>query len=81
MAVTRNGTTKSGVRVEYKTEYDTNGDFPSLEDYSQTFTNVKAEATIEQLKGYADALMSFVKYSGAPYKVTLVETSELVTTG
>ena len=77
MSVTRENTVRNGVRVEYKTSYDTLGDYPNLSDYSQTFTNVKSTATFEQLKGYADALMSFSEYGLAPYKVMLVETSEL----
>ena len=79
MAVTKNGT-KYVVRVEYKTSYDTNGDFPTLTNYSQTFPNVKETATVEQLKAFANALMSLTIYNGAPYKVYLIDTAELVTT-
>lgn len=78
MATTKNGT-KYAVRVTYKPEYDTLGEFPRLtESYSQTFGQVKETATIEQLKAYADALMSMTIYRGAPYKVSLIDTSELV---
>ena len=77
MAVTKNGT-KYVVRVEYKTSYDTNGDFPSLQNYSQTFSNVKETATVAQLKAFADTLMSLTIYGNAPYKVHLINTSDLV---
>lgn len=79
MAVTQENT-KYTVRVEYKTSYDTVGSFPNLGDYSQTFSNVKETATPAQLKAFADALMSLTIYSGAPYKVTLIDTSELMVT-
>lgn len=78
MAVTKNNT-KYTVRVEYKTAYDTAGDFPSLQNYSQTFSNVKETATAEQLQAFANVLMGLTIYNGAPYKVTLIDTSELVT--
>ena len=76
MAVTKTNT-KYAVKIEYKTEYDTNGEFPSLTNYSQTFSNVKETATIDQLKAYADALMSLTIYRSAPYKVYLIDTGTL----
>ena len=70
--------TKYAVRVEYKSAYDTLGDFPTLADYSQTFSNVKETATVAQLKAFADTLMSLTIYGNAPYKVHLINTSDLV---
>ena len=77
MAVTKNDTTFA-VKIEYKKAYDTLEEFPTLNDYSQTFTNIKEAATVDQIKAFADALMSLTIYRGAPYKVKLVDTSDLV---
>lgn len=77
MAVTKRGI-KYAVKVEYKPEYDTNGDFPTLKAYSQTFSQIQEMATIEQLKAFADTLMGLTIYAGAPYKVSLIDTSTLV---
>ena len=76
MATTKTNT-KYTVKVEYKTEYDTNGEFPTLANYSQSFSHVKETATIEQLKAFADALMSLTVYRHAPYKVYLIDTGTL----
>lgn len=77
MAVTKNGT-KYAVKVEYKTEYDTTGDFATLPAYSQTFGKVSESATVEQLKNFADILMGLTIYRGSPYKVYLIDTANLV---
>ena len=70
--------TKYAVKVEYKPDYDTNGEFPTLAAYSQTFSNVKETATVDQLKAYADALMCLTVYKDAPYKVYIIDTGTLV---
>ena len=77
VAVIKNGT-KYAVKVVYKTEYDTEGDFPALSNFSQTFSNVKETATAAELKDFADALMGLTVYDGAPYQVSLIDTSRLV---
>ena len=76
MAVTQ-ANTKYAVKVEYKSEFDTSGEL-NLPDYNQTFNKVKESATVEQLKAFADALMNLTIYKGAPYKVSLIDTSNLV---
>lgn len=75
MAVSKEGT-KYAVRVIYKAAWDEEGSL-GCDDYSQTFTQVKEDATPEQLKNFADALMSLTIYHNAPYKVELLEVSQL----
>lgn len=77
MAVTETDI-RDQIRVEYKTDYDTTGDFPTLDDFQQTFSYVKENATLAQKKAYADALMTLTVYKGAPYVVKLISTGELV---
>ena len=77
MAVTKTAT-KYAVKAEYKTTYDTEGEFPALTNYAQTFSNVKESATVEQLKNFVDTLLSLTVYNGAPYQVKLVDTSTLI---
>lgn len=77
MSTVNTANTKYYVRVDYKPEYDTTGEL-NLPAYSQTFTKVKETATYAQLKAFADALMNLTIYKGAPYKVTLIDTSNLV---
>ena len=77
MAVTKTGTTYA-LKVDYKPDYDTTGDFPGLASYAQTFGNIKESATTDQLKAFADTLMNLTIYNGAPYKIALVDTSTLV---
>ena len=67
---------KYSVKVTYKTEYDDTG-LLGLGDYTQTFGKVKETATPEQLRNFAVALMSLTEYNGAPFKTTLIDTSEL----
>lgn len=64
------------VRVTYKPEFDTTGTL-DLEAYTGTFSKVKEDATVDQLKAFADALMSLTIYRDAPYKIELVDTSTL----
>ena len=68
---------KYAVKVEYKPEFDLDGEL-NLPSYSQTFSKVKESATTEQLKAFADALMSLTIYRDAPYKVSLIDTTELI---
>lgn len=78
MAITKSGT-KWAAKVEYKPEYDNLGQFPNLTDnYSQTFSYIKEGASVDDVKAFVDALMSLTIYNGAPYKVRLIDTSELV---
>ena len=76
MAVTKDYTTYA-VKIEYKPSYDTSGNL-DLTAYSQIFSHVSESATVDQLKAFADALMSLTVYANAPYRVSLVDTSELV---
>ena len=76
MAVTK-GFPKYVVKVEYKPSFDTTGTL-NLPAYSQNFSKVKETATPQQLKDFIDALMSFTIYRDAPYKVSLIDTAELV---
>jgi len=78
MSVERNGL-KRTLKVEYKTAYDTAGDFPALIDFSKTFSDVSETASLDSLKGGVKALFGVTAYRDAPYKVYIVETSELVT--
>ena len=78
MATTEKNGSKYVVKVEYKVDYDTAGDFPTLGDYTQTFSNVSETATAAQLKDFADTLMSLTVYAEAPYKVFIIDTAELV---
>ena len=71
--------TKRSLKVEYKTAYDTAGDFPSLGDFTKTFNDVSENAPLESLKGGINALFGVTAYRNAPYKLYIVETSELVT--
>ena len=77
MAVSKENT-KYVVKVTYKTEYDTAGDFPDLPDYTQPFTKVKETATPQQLLTFVQALMQLTVYKEAPYKTELIENSVLV---
>lgn len=76
MAVTKNNE-KYSVKVIYKEEYDETG-LLGYDDFTLTFNKVKESATPTQLYDFAVALMSLTKYYSAPYKVTLVDTGELV---
>lgn len=71
--------TKRSLKVEYKTTYDTNGDFPGLGDFSKTFSDVSESASLADLQNGVAALFGVTSYRIAPYKVMIVETSELVT--
>ena len=79
MAVVLNDT-RDQVKAVYKIDYDVTGDFPTLADFSQTFSYVKETATNEQKKAMVDALMGLTVYRGSPYRVQLVSTSRMVTT-
>ena len=76
MSVTRENQ-KYMVRVDYRESYDLSGQL-GLGNYSQTFTKVKETATNEQLLNFAIALMSLTVYNGAPFKVKLIDTSDLI---
>ena len=78
MAVSKNSS-KYAVKVDYKPDYDITGDFATLKAYSQTFSNIKESASVDDIKAFADALMNLTIYRGAPYKVYLVDTSNLLT--
>lgn len=77
MAAEKSGT-REQVKVEYKVDYDVNGDFPNVPDFSFTLGYVKETATLDQKKAMADALVSLTIADGAPYKVYIVETSQIV---
>lgn len=72
-----NSNEKYSVKVEYKPEYDETGN-STLTAYSQTFTKVKETASPEALRNFAVALMSLTEYNGAPFKVTLIKTGDLI---
>lgn len=76
MAVTQNNE-KYVVRVDYKSSYDDTG-LLGYPDWALTFTQVKETATPAQLYDFANALLSLTKYYSAPYKISLIATSELV---
>ena len=78
MSTERNGIKRS-LKVEYKTAYDTNGDFPYLGDFSKTFNDVSENASLDDLKTGINALFGVTAYRDAPYKLNIIETSELVT--
>lgn len=69
--------TKYIVKVDYKPSYDITGNL-TLDSFSQTFSKINENATPAQIKAFADALMSYTIYRDAPYRVTLIDTSELV---
>lgn len=77
MAVTQENTFYA-VKIEYKPSFDTTGNL-TLPAYSQTFSKINENATAEQIKTFADAAMALTVYHNAPYKVSLVNTGELVT--
>ena len=66
------------VKVDYKTAYDTGGDFPFLGDYGQTFSYVREAASNDVKAAMVRALLSLTVYDEAPYKVMLVRTGELL---
>lgn len=70
--------TRDQVKAVYKTVYDTIGDFPTLDDFSQTFSYVKESATNDQKKAMVDAIMGLTVYRGAPYHALIVTTSQMV---
>lgn len=76
MAVTQEDR-RYAVKVEYKPSFDTTNSL-TLSAYSQNFNKIKETATNEQMKAFADALMSITKYADAPYKVTFIDTTQLV---
>ena len=66
------------VKVDYKTAYDTAGDFPNLGDYGQTFSYVDEDASNDVKAAMVRALLSLTVYDSAPYKIKLVSTGELL---
>lgn len=66
------------LKVDYKTSYDTAGDFPDLGDYGQTFSYVREAASYDVKAAMVRALMSLTVYDSAPYKIMLVRTGELI---
>lgn len=70
--------TKRSLKVEYKTSYDTVGDFPYLEAFSKTLNDVSENASLASLNGGIAALFGVTAYRDAPYKLYIVETSEIL---
>lgn len=66
------------VKADYKTSYDTAGDFPNLGDYGQTFSYVDEDASNDVKAAMVRALLSLTVYDQAPYKILLVRTGQLI---
>lgn len=66
------------VKADYKTIYDTVGDFPNLGDYGQTFSYVDEDASNDVKAAMVQALLSLTVYDQAPYKILLVRTGQLI---
>ena len=69
--------TRDQIKIVYKTEYDTNDEFPNLESWSATLSYVREDATLDEKKAYADVLAGLTQYFDAPYIVQQVETGRL----
>ena len=65
------------VRIEYKPSFDPTG-LLTLPAVTVTLTKIKETATPQQIKECADALMNLTVYRNAPYKVSLIDTTEIV---
>ena len=65
------------IKIEYKPSFDLSGNL-NLPAYSQTFTKINELATEAQLLAFADALMNLTVYREAPYRVSFINTAQLI---
>lgn len=70
--------TRDQLKADYKTSYDTAGDFPFLGDYGQTFSYVREAASYDVKAAMVRALLSLTVYDSAPYKIKQVTTGDLI---